>query len=111
MHAEGNHFWLNDLKPLKGQNLKFKQVDFYGISCMFNKGNGRSLGKTLAGKSYANFVSLNHSQSVTVKPFNLYWVTYSATQALNVGLSHQDKGCSGLEGTNATEFMEPSTPV
>lgn len=28
MHAEGNHFWLNDLKPLKGQNLKFKQVDF-----------------------------------------------------------------------------------
>lgn len=28
MPAEGNHFWLNDLKALKGQNLKFKQIDF-----------------------------------------------------------------------------------
>lgn len=28
MHAEGNHFWLNDLKALKGWNLKFKQIDF-----------------------------------------------------------------------------------
>lgn len=28
MHAERNHFWLNDLKALKGQNVKFKQIDF-----------------------------------------------------------------------------------
>jgi len=28
MHAERNHFWLNDLKALKGYNLKFKKIHF-----------------------------------------------------------------------------------
>lgn len=58
MHAEGISFWLNDLKALKGQNLKFKQIDFIAfLTCLIKETNGSSLGKLLLGKAYTNFVS------------------------------------------------------